>query len=115
MGLQEHALTNVRAPSLQPNGGSHEAVISVLAQRCEALRRGAAALKAENAELRLELRRLSRSRRTSDWPGWRGDATASWEVARPAGITAPGAARIALAGWLEARVPQAVVENAQLV
>lgn len=115
MGLQEHALTNGRPPSLQPNGGSHEAVISLLAQRCEALRRGAAALKAENAELRLALRRVAGSRAASQWPEWSVDAPASWEVALPAGARAPGAARRVIADWLEPRVPESVVGDVQLV
>jgi anti-sigma regulatory factor (Ser/Thr protein kinase) len=118
MDPQDQASTNGRpsAPSPQPpNGRRHETVISLLAQRCEALRRGAVALKAENAALRLELRRLSRSRTPSEWPEWSADAPASWEVALPAGTKAPGAARILLAGWLERRVPQRVLEDAQLL
>jgi anti-sigma regulatory factor (Ser/Thr protein kinase) len=116
MDPQDHTSANGRPPALQPmRGRRHEAVISLLTQRCEALRQGAAALKAENAELRLELRRLARSRTPSQWPGWSVDALSSWEVAVPAGPKACGAARIALADWLAPRVPQRVLEDAQLV
>jgi anti-sigma regulatory factor (Ser/Thr protein kinase) len=116
MDPQDHIPTNGRPPALQPtNGRLHEAVISLLTQRCEALRRGATALKAENAELRLELRRLYSSQTPSQGPQWRVDGSASWEVALPVGRKAPGAARVALADWLQPRVPQRVLEDAQLV
>jgi anti-sigma regulatory factor (Ser/Thr protein kinase) len=116
MDPQDRVSTNGRPPALQPPvGRRHETVIQLLTQRCEALRRGIVALKAENAELRLELRRLSRSRAPSQWPGWSPDAPASWEVALPAGASAPGAARIVLADWLEPRVPHRVLEEARLL
>jgi anti-sigma regulatory factor (Ser/Thr protein kinase) len=116
MDPQDSLPTNGRPPVLQPSiGRRHETVVQLLTQRCDALRRGIAALKAENAELRLEVRRLSRSRTPSEWPGWSPDSLASWEVALPAGAKAPGAARIALADWLQPRVPQRVLEDAQLL
>jgi anti-sigma regulatory factor (Ser/Thr protein kinase) len=116
MDPQDRASTNGRPTVLlPPDGRRHETVISLLTRRCEALRQGAVALKAENAELRLELRRLARVRTPSQWPEWSGDALASWEVALPAGRKAPGAARIVLADWLEPRVPRRVLEDAQLV
>jgi anti-sigma regulatory factor (Ser/Thr protein kinase) len=116
MDPQDRAPTNGRPPALElPVSRRHETVIQLLTQRCETLRRGAAALKAENAELRLELRRLSRSRAPSQWPEWSADAVASWEVALPAGVKAPGAARIALGDWLEPRVPRHTLEDAHLL
>jgi anti-sigma regulatory factor (Ser/Thr protein kinase) len=116
MDAHDRAPTNGRPTALKPPGGRrHETVISLLTQRCAELRRGAAALKAENAELRLEVRRLSRTRAASQWPECSVDALASWEVALPAGRRAPGAARIALADWLEPRVPRRVVEDVQLL
>jgi anti-sigma regulatory factor (Ser/Thr protein kinase) len=115
MDPHDGAPTNGRPIALQPpDGRRHEAVISLLTQRCAELRRGAAALKAENAELRLEVGRLSRHA-PSPWPEWSVDALASWEVALPAARQAPGAARVALADWLQPRVPQRVLEDAQLV
>lgn len=116
MDSQDRASTNGRPRPLRPpDGRRHDTVISLLTQRCEALRQGAAALKAENAELRLELRRLARSRIPSQRPEWSVDALASWEIALPAGRVAPRAARIALAGWLEPRVPLRILEDAQLL
>src|SRR5689334_8261808 len=107
MDPQDHVPTNGRPPALQPpNGRRHDAVISLLAQRCEALRRGVMALKAENTELRRELRRLDGGPTPSHVPQGRDDESASWEVALPVGRQAPRAARRALADWLQSRVPQ---------
>jgi anti-sigma regulatory factor (Ser/Thr protein kinase) len=116
MDPRDSGPTNGRPPAVAMSISSrHENAISLLTQRCEALRRGAAALETENAELRLELRRLARRRSPSQWPEWSADAVASWEVALPAGTKAPGAARLALADWLEPRVPRRVLEDAQLL
>jgi anti-sigma regulatory factor (Ser/Thr protein kinase) len=110
------ARTNGRPPPVESRPTSrHETVIHLLTQRCAMLREGAAALKAENTELRLEVRRLSRGRPQSAWPGWTAGAPASWEVELPAGRKAPGAARIALATWLDRRVPRRVLDDAQLL
>jgi anti-sigma regulatory factor (Ser/Thr protein kinase) len=81
----------------------------------DGLREGAAALKAENAQLRLELSRLAGNSIPSGWPAGGADAFASWEVALPSEVTAPRAARIALAGWIERCVPPRVLEDAQLL
>jgi anti-sigma regulatory factor (Ser/Thr protein kinase) len=116
MEPQDVAPTNGRHADAQVHiSPRHELVIHLLTQRCETLRVGMDALKAENTDLRLELRRLARSGTPSAWPGWGVDALASWDVALPAGIKAPGDARIALASWLEWRVPSRVLEDAQLL
>lgn len=116
MDPQDSAPTNGRPPAVATSvSGRDENGIRLLTQRCEALRRDAAALETENAELRLELRRLARRRSPSQWPEWSADAVASWEVALPAGTKTPGAARLALADWLEPRVPRRVLEDAQLL
>jgi serine/threonine-protein kinase RsbW len=87
---------------------SQERALDGLARACADLRRGAAALKAENAELRTQLG----SDGTSSARARRGEPLT---IALPADPGAPGAARIAIGRWLTPRVPLKVVEDAQLV
>jgi serine/threonine-protein kinase RsbW len=90
---------------------SHERALDGLARACADLRRGTAALKAENAELRAQLYQIGNDG-TSSARARHGEPLT---IALPADPRAPGAARIAMRRWLTPRVPSNVVEDAQLV
>ena len=79
------------------------------------LRRGAAALKAENRELRAEIAALERKasgRRGGDAP--MNELAALAEIALPAGPRAPGAARMIVDHCLSGLVTQRILRNAEL-
>ena len=85
-------------------------VIEVLGGAVSALRVGAAALKAENVELRAAYQRVR-----DDRGAWaRADAVEALEVTLPLDARAPGAARIVVEG-LRGRVPTSVIDDALLV
>jgi serine/threonine-protein kinase RsbW len=90
---------------------SHERALDGLARACADLRRGTAALKAENAELRAQLDQIGNDG-TSPARARHGEPLT---IALPADPGAPGAARIAIRRWLTPRVPSNVVDDAQLV
>lgn len=128
MKLQDAVPTNGRPPALDQRGAEpdlvarlnatcrrHELVIDALAQRCATLRRGAAALKAENTELRVELARIDRRETRSLCPSSGTYGLAPCEVALAAEPRAAGAARSVIAHWLERRVPARVLKDAELV
>src|SRR4051794_17739601 len=128
MTLQDAVATNGRPPALEPRSAQpdlvarlnamcrrHELVIDALAQRCATLRRGAAALKAENTELRVELARIGRRETRSACPSSGTFALAPCEVALPAEPRAAGAARTAIVHWLERRVPARILKDAELL
>src|SRR3954447_12096197 len=85
-------------------------VIEVLGAAVSLTRVGAAALKAENAELRAAHQRVRDHRGV--WAG--ANAVAALEVALPLDARAPGAARIVVES-LRGRVPTCVLEDALLV
>jgi anti-sigma regulatory factor (Ser/Thr protein kinase) len=120
------ARTNGRAPSaprhtdqraeldgLRATCRSQALAIEALGEAVSTLRRGAAALKAENTDLRAEHQRRS---------GHRGRARATGRPDGPAvavrltcDVRAPAAARSVVAQCLRGRVAADVLENAQLV
>jgi hypothetical protein len=83
--------------------------IELLSAVASNLRSGAAALRAENAELRSANERVGRQ--GGDGAARGGDAL---QVRLPLDVHAPGAARIVL-GRLRGRVPALVLEDARLV
>jgi anti-sigma regulatory factor (Ser/Thr protein kinase) len=88
-------------------------VIDSLSEAAAALRRGALALKAENAELRVaEGRRQRRSRSHVDERLDDGEAA---EVRLALDVQAPGVARSVVAEWVGERVTRAIVDDAQLL
>jgi anti-sigma regulatory factor (Ser/Thr protein kinase) len=93
-----------------------DAVIEGLTLAVGRLRRGAAALKAENHELRVELSGLqpaTPSRRGDDAPIHQFGMLA--EIALPTGSSAPGAARMVVAHCLTGLVSQQILLDAQLL
>jgi anti-sigma regulatory factor (Ser/Thr protein kinase) len=85
-------------------------VIEMLGGAVSALRVGAAALKAENVELRAAYQRVREPR--GAWA--RADAVEALEVTLPLDARAPRAARIVVEG-LRGRVPTSVIDDALLV
>jgi anti-sigma regulatory factor (Ser/Thr protein kinase) len=93
-----------------------EATIERLTVALGRLRRGAAALKAENHELRVELAGLqpaASGRRSGDAPS-RGLGRLA-EIALPAGAGAPGAARMVIAHCLTGLVAERILHDAELL
>jgi serine/threonine-protein kinase RsbW len=78
------------------------------------LRRGVAALKAENAELRASATRARALRSAAD-AAWAAAAHESCAVRVPLDVRAPGAARMVVERVLGERVPALVLERAKLV
>jgi signal transduction histidine kinase len=91
---------------------SQALMIDALGEAMSALRRGAAALKAENAELRADPDRLRGSRRGRATGR---DMGAALAVRLPCDVRAPGAARIVVAHCLRGRVAAGVLDSAQLL
>src|SRR4051794_40119097 len=97
-------------------GGERDTVIEGLTVALGRLRRGAAALKAENHELRAELSGLEPAT-----PSRRGDGTPIQpfgmlaELALPTGSSAPGAARMVVAHCLTGLVSRQILLDAQLL
>ena len=88
-------------------------VIDTLSKVVATLRTGAAALKAENTDLRAT---QSRSHaRAGARAGGRNDPGEMLDVALPLDMRAPGAARIVVAAFLRGHVPAPVLDDAQLV
>jgi anti-sigma regulatory factor (Ser/Thr protein kinase) len=107
----------VRAPlSEMTRGGKTGATIERLTGAIDNLRRGAAALKAENRDLRAELagreRAPSASRSGGAPPRELGRLT---EIGLPAGSGAPGAARMVVGHCLSGLVTQRILRDAQLL
>jgi anti-sigma regulatory factor (Ser/Thr protein kinase) len=104
-----------RATPAAPDG-KRDAVIEGLTLALGRLRRGAAALKAENDELRAEISGLQPAT-----PSRRGDAAPIHqfgmlaEIALPTGSAAPGAARMVVAHCLNGLVSQQILLDAQLL
>ena len=122
MQLHEGALSNGRPPSPAESVGARSEldglrlacrrqarVIDQLSAVASNLRSGAAALKAENAELRSANERIGRQ--GGDGAAREGGAL---EVCLPLDAQAPGAARLVV-GRLRGRVPALVLEDALLV
>jgi anti-sigma regulatory factor (Ser/Thr protein kinase) len=86
-------------------------VIDALSKVVATLRTGAAALKAENTDLRAtQIRAGSHAR-----AGGGNDPGEMLDVALPLDMRAPGAARIVVAAFLRGHVPAPVLDDAQLV
>jgi anti-sigma regulatory factor (Ser/Thr protein kinase) len=97
-------------------GGERDTVIEGLTLALGRLRRGAAALKAENHELRAEISGLqpaTPSRPGDNAPIHRFGKLA--EIALPTGSSAPGAARVVVAHCLTGLVSQQILRDAQLL
>ena len=93
-----------------------DAAIEGLTVAVDRLRRGAAALKAENHELRAELAGLqpaTRGRRSDDAPIRQFGKLA--EIAIPTGSSAPGAARMVIAHCLTGLVSQRILRDVELL
>ena len=88
--------------------------IDTLGEALSAFKRGARALKAENAELRAENDRLRRHRRFASRRDGGVDGEPA-EVAIPIGAQAPGVARSVIAQWLADDVAPSVLETALLL
>jgi anti-sigma regulatory factor (Ser/Thr protein kinase) len=97
-------------------GGQRDATIEGLTLALGRLQRGAAALKAENNELRAEISGLqpeTLSRRGDDAPTHQFGELA--EIALPTGANAPGAARMVVVHCLTGLVSQQILLDAQLL
>ena len=96
--------------------GEREATIESLTVAVGQLRRGAAALKVENRELRAEIAGLERAearRRNGDAPI--GEPTRLAEITLPTGPRAPGAARCVVDHCLSGLVTRGVLHDAELL
>jgi anti-sigma regulatory factor (Ser/Thr protein kinase) len=103
-------------PALAARPGGTDGTIERLTVAVGKLRRGAAALKAENRELRAEIAGLEREasgRRTGDVPIR--ELTRLAEIAIPPGPRAPGAARVVVDHCLRGLVTQRVLRDAVLL
>jgi anti-sigma regulatory factor (Ser/Thr protein kinase) len=87
--------------------------IDMLGEAVSSLRRGARALKAENAELRVDSDRVRRQRRAGAQTNVDGGERIEVRLALDA--HAPGAARSVVADCLGERVPSSVYQDAQLL
>lgn len=90
-------------------------VIDTLSEAVDCLRRGAQALKAENADLRAETARTRSRQRSSTRAIGRADGGEHIEARFALDIHAPAAARSAVADFLADRLAPAVLDNAQLL
>ena len=90
-------------------------VINTLGQAVSAFHSGAAALKAENADLRAANDRLRGPRHASSGADGRLRGEELAEAGLVGNPQAPGAARRVIAGWLRDRVSRPVLNDAQLV
>jgi len=110
-----HSGAEVTSAEPAPSGRQVQATIEGLTVALGRLRRGAAALKAENHQLRAELaeRRPPSGRRDSDRPGTQPGELA--EIALPVGSRAPGAARMVTAHCLTGLVAPRVLHDAELL
>jgi hypothetical protein len=125
MQLQQTAPTNGRprsAPAprseldrLRATCRRQARAIDTLRHAVCSLRSGAAALKAENADLRVECVRLGRHRSAAARGDGALDARQSLDVRLPMDLRAEGAARIVVAQCLRERVAAPVLESAQLL
>lgn len=124
----ERAATNGRPPSVagEPNSASEldglratcrsqASIIDRLSEAVSSLCTRAAALKAENVELRVHNDRLRRGRRPSSIVIDRADDRAMTSVRLPMDTRAPGAARLVVAESLRRRAPAGVIDTAQLL
>jgi anti-sigma regulatory factor (Ser/Thr protein kinase) len=100
---------------LQATCRQQSVAIDALSEAVSTLRRGATALKAENAELRAELVGPRQGRRTPAGAAGRPADGELVEVVVALDSRAPGAARAFVAECLERRVVLSELENAQLV
>ena len=100
---------------LQATCRQQAVAIDTLSEAVSTFRRGATALKAENAELRAELVGLRHRRRTSAGAAGRLADGELVEVVVALDTRAPGAARAFVVECLERRVVASVLESAQLV
>lgn len=89
--------------------------IDVLSDAVSSLRRGARALKADNAELRADSDRVRRQRRAGAHTNSHVDGGERIEVRLALDAQAPGAARSVVAHCLGERVPSSVFQDAQLL
>jgi anti-sigma regulatory factor (Ser/Thr protein kinase) len=89
--------------------------IDALSDAVNGLRRGARALKAENAELRGDSERVRRQRRAGERVNGHVDSGERIEARLMLGVQAPGAARRVVADCLGDRVATSVFHNAQLL
>jgi anti-sigma regulatory factor (Ser/Thr protein kinase) len=104
--------SNGGAPSTGEQGGTIESLSVTVGK----LRRGVAALKAENRELRAEIAELERDgagRRNGDAPTR--ELTRLAEIALPPGPRAPGAARCVVDHCLSGLVAQRVLHDTELL
>jgi anti-sigma regulatory factor (Ser/Thr protein kinase) len=88
--------------------------IDSLAGMLSNLRAGISALRAENAELRAVNGRMREVVDRAQTPT-RADTLETTELRLPFDVHAPAASRTLIARWLTERVPQSVLEHAQLV
>ena len=105
-----------RDGSQAARSGEREGMIESLTVAVGQLRRGVAALKAENRELRAEIAGLERegaSRRSADAPIR--EFTRLAEITLPTGSRAPGAARMVVDHCLSGLVTHRVLDNAELL
>jgi anti-sigma regulatory factor (Ser/Thr protein kinase) len=89
--------------------------IGALSDAVGSLRRGAQALKAENAELRADSDRVRRQRRAGARANGHGVAGEQVEARLALDVQAPGAARVVVADCLGDRVAASVFRDAQLL
>jgi anti-sigma regulatory factor (Ser/Thr protein kinase) len=114
-GARYRRLAPLRESSAASDG-ERWAAIEGLTVALGRLRRGAAALKAENQELRAEIAGLppaASGRRAGDAPTRALGSLA--EVALPTGLSAPGAARLVIGHCLTGLVSHSVLHDAELL
>jgi anti-sigma regulatory factor (Ser/Thr protein kinase) len=105
-----------RAGAQPARDAERAATIESLTVAVGRLRRGTAALKIENRELRAEIAGLERSasgRRSGDAPAY--ELTRLAEIVLPAGVRTPGAARMVVAHCLSGLVTQRILRDAELL
>jgi serine/threonine-protein kinase RsbW len=111
--VPQAGLRGVASPGVAPDRGPNAAIegLTLLLGR---MRRGAAALKAENHQLRAEIALLQPAARTiSDAPTEQLGKLA--EIALPTGSAAPGAARLFVVHCLTGLVSQRILADATLL
>ena len=127
MQSDQHFSGNGRPSSVEPSESTSELdglraecrrqakAIGALSDAVGSLRRGAQALKAENAELRADSDRVRRQRRAGARANGHGVGGDRVEARLALDVQAPGAARVVVADCLGDRVAASVFRDAQLL
>jgi serine/threonine-protein kinase RsbW len=112
---EQRAKTRSELDELRATCQRQAHVIDTLSDVVGSLRRGAQALKADNADLRAEIARTRGRRRSGGRANGRVDGGEQIEVRFALDVHAPAAARSAVADFLGDRVTPSVLADAQLL